>query len=196
MEMHLVFEKEVFVMNKLKNKLGQRGFTLIEMMIVVAIIGILAAVAVPKFAEMIRKSKEGATKGSLSALRSALTIYNSDNEGLAPMGLTRIGSASLTGAVQQGLALASITDAMIPKYIDQFPTAKLGTYHGDSFLMTVAISTGGGFFERGWDMVGLMGVGTAFLGDIGGWMYTTPVGGSFFVNCQHTDTKNEFVSTW
>ena len=53
-------------------------------MIVVAIIGILAAIAIPKFADLIRKSQEGATKGSLGALRSALTIYYGDMEGVYP----------------------------------------------------------------------------------------------------------------
>jgi prepilin-type N-terminal cleavage/methylation domain-containing protein len=65
-------------------KMNKKGFTLIELMIVVAIIGILAAIAIPKFADLINKSKEGATKGALSSVRGALQVYYGDNEGLFP----------------------------------------------------------------------------------------------------------------
>lgn len=57
---------------------NHRGFTLIELMIVVAIIAILAVVAVPKFGDLLNKSREGSVKGMLGAFRSALSIYYAD----------------------------------------------------------------------------------------------------------------------
>ena len=75
-----------------KNLKKQKGFTLIELMIVVAIIGILAAVAIPKFADLVTKSKEASIKGQLGAVRSAISIYYGDSEGAYPtnvvLGLT------------------------------------------------------------------------------------------------------------
>ncbi len=68
---------------KIKN-----GFTLIELMMVVAIIGILSSVALPKFAYMVRKSREASTKGNLGAIRSGLSIYYAENEGNYPSTLT------------------------------------------------------------------------------------------------------------
>src|ERR1041385_76742 len=65
-------------------RLKAKGFTLIELMIVVAIIGILAAVAIPKFAQMLEKSREGATKGNIGAIRSAISIYSGDWQGVWP----------------------------------------------------------------------------------------------------------------
>lgn len=59
-----------------------KGFTLIELMIVVAIIGILAAVAIPKFADLVTKSKEAGVKGNIGSVRSAISIYYGDNEGV------------------------------------------------------------------------------------------------------------------
>lgn len=92
----------------------QRGFVCYQadLMIVVAIIGILAAIAIPKFAELIRKSSEGSTKGNLGAIRSALSIYYGDMEGQYPADL----SALTVGG----------------KYMVSLPKASTPNYHGDS----------------------------------------------------------------
>ncbi len=69
---------------------AKRGFTLIELMIVVAIIGILAAVAIPKFAQMMEKAREGATKGNIGSIKSAISIYYGDQQGNWPTCLTDV----------------------------------------------------------------------------------------------------------
>jgi prepilin-type N-terminal cleavage/methylation domain-containing protein len=65
-----------------------QGFTLIELMIVVAILSIVALIVVPKFGQLIRKSNEAATRGHLGAVRSSLSIYYSDQEGMFPADLS------------------------------------------------------------------------------------------------------------
>lgn len=56
--------------------------TLIELLVVAAVIAIMAAVAIPKYGELLEKANLGATVGNLASLRSALSIYKANYSGL------------------------------------------------------------------------------------------------------------------
>jgi len=57
--------------------MNKKGFTLIEMMIVIAIIGILSAIAIPNFGRMREKASINATASTLKSLLKALEAYGS-----------------------------------------------------------------------------------------------------------------------
>lgn len=115
-------------------KLNKSGFTLIELMLIVAIIGLLAFISIAKFSELITKSKQGTTRGHLGSLRSALRVYYSDNQGLWPQNLSALISGDYAG------------------YLDLIPTAETGVHPDsnqeyDGTTVNEATAQGGWFYN-------------------------------------------------
>lgn len=68
----------------------RKGFTLIELMIVIAIIALLAAVALPKFSSASEAAKVANVQGNLANLRTALAIHYAKNKSYPPRNDTGI----------------------------------------------------------------------------------------------------------
>ncbi len=65
------------------------GFTLIELMVVMAIIAVLASIAIPSFVQVVRHAREAALRQDLSTMRNAIDSYTYDKQ-KAPQDLSDI----------------------------------------------------------------------------------------------------------
>lgn len=82
------------------------GFTLIELLIVIIIIGILAAIAIPMFLNQRDKAKESAVKEGVHSIQIGVQTYATDNEDVYPDGAT---------------AGQTVSEADIGEFVDNWP---------------------------------------------------------------------------
>jgi general secretion pathway protein G len=97
-------------------KKPESGFTLIELLIVIAIIGILAAIAIPNLLNAVQRGKQKRSMSDLRALATAIEAYAVDNA-LYPQAACATGIYTTTAVT---LTTASFTN-LTPTYIAQPP---------------------------------------------------------------------------
>ncbi|MDO8208470.1 MAG: type II secretion system protein [Gallionella sp.] len=120
-------------------KLMQRGFTLVELLIVVIILAILAAIVIPQFSGATVDAQESALNSNLNGLRSAIELYKTQHNGQYPGAVAATGATCTFGAAAAAGATAGTNLAMIAQLTNYSsvtgttctgadPTTKLGPY--------------------------------------------------------------------
>ncbi len=98
----------LMIMFKMMKK-GNKGFTLVELMVVVVIIGVLTAIAVPVYNNVTEKARINAIAANLRIINGAISQYQTNNSGASPTFTLN----ETTGVVSTEL---------VPKYLQAWPT--------------------------------------------------------------------------
>ena len=123
------------MLTKLQKK-DEKGFTLIELMIVIAIIGILAAIAIPQFAAYRQRAYVSALESDAHSFANAQEAYYADNDTYC----------STTGTLMQATYGAELSDNTVPTIIGanavSFSLTMVDALHG-SLTVTYLSDQGG-----------------------------------------------------
>ncbi|GJM22528.1 MAG: hypothetical protein DHS20C15_24430 [Planctomycetota bacterium] len=138
------------------NRKNQQGFTLVELLIVVIILGILAAVVIPQFNSAANESREAAVTSNLATIRQAIEMYKVQHNDELPGNATGV---TLEQALTQTTDLAG---AVVANNAGPF-----GPYLRNSFPASPV---------DGVNTVTSAATTTAATGETTGWMYNTATG--------------------
>jgi type II secretion system protein G len=122
------------MLTKIRNR--QKGFTLIELLIVVAIIGIIAALLIPNFLDALQKAKQKRTVADVRNAGTAMFSWLTDQVGAAAAGqtATEVDLSTGYGGAQTATAVSTL---LAPQYLQKVPD-KDGWKHDYEYYMNTA----------------------------------------------------------
>jgi len=116
----------------------ESGFTLIELMIVVAIIGILAAIAVPNFIAYRNKARVASAVGSAGSIRDVMASYAADSHGnLFPLNADIPDWDALVGITQENGGSLKHTEEEQGMELESYDDLGNGTIHGEDYVFVL-----------------------------------------------------------
>lgn len=89
---------------------NQRGFTIVELLIVIVVIGILAVIAIVAYNGVQQRARDSMRTSDVTAVEKALELYKVDN-----------GSYPSVGTDNIGYAVSTLATALVPTYIAKLP---------------------------------------------------------------------------
>jgi type IV pilus assembly protein PilA len=122
---------------------SQKGFTLIELMIVVVIIGILAALAIPRFMRATTKAKQSEAKSILKQIYVMEHAYRQEKDTYACNGLTAIAGGSFADIGVEIMTTARYTYSIVATANTFTATATSGILDDDATVDTWTINDAG-----------------------------------------------------
>lgn len=151
---------------------SKKGFTLVELLVVILIISILSLIILVKVPQFLTRAKEAKTEDSLANLRTAVGNYYSTNQGVWPVAFDD----------QAHLVDGNTYPPFIPHYMPKaIPRAKLrNSIPAAMDTSTVTIVTTGPTEQ----------ITTGKITDIGGWIYSSN-SGDLRINSLDMDSKGE-----
>jgi type II secretion system protein G len=106
------------MLTKIRSRNRQKGFTLIELLIVVAIIGIIAALLIPNFLDALQKAKQKRTVADMRNIGTAMFSWLTDQVGAAAAGASATEVDLSKYSASDSTTVASV---LVPQYVQSIP---------------------------------------------------------------------------